>query len=49
MEVTEHCFTPRGRTLVPIEWGLVGSHNSFGRPGEEKNLLPLPGFKPQIM
>jgi len=40
---------PRGRTLAPIEWGLVDSHNSFGRPGEEQNLLSLPGFKPQIM
>jgi len=49
MGVTEHCFTRRERTPVLIEWVLVGYHNWFGCFGEEKNLLPLLGIKPQIV
>jgi len=29
--------------------GLDGPHSQFGYSGEEKNLLPLLGFEPQII
>jgi hypothetical protein len=35
-------------TLVPVEQRLGGPQSQYGCFGEEKNLLPLPGFEPWI-
>ena len=38
---------PRETPLVPTQHEAGGLQNGSGRLGEEKNLLPLPGFEPQ--
>jgi hypothetical protein len=42
-------FTPWKRTPLPTEQRLGGSQNQSGLFGEEKNLLPLLEFKPQVV
>jgi hypothetical protein len=42
-------FTPWSRTPVPTEKRFGGTQNQSGLFGEEKNLLPLLGFKSQTV
>jgi hypothetical protein len=37
----------RRETPVPNKW-LIGPQDWFGQFGEEKNLLPVLGFEPEV-
>jgi len=43
------CFAPGERTWHPISGRLIGPRRWFGRVGEQKNLMPLPGTEPRIV
>jgi len=43
------CFASGERTSHPISRRLVGPRRWFGRVGEQKNLMPLPGTEPRIV
>jgi len=43
------CCTPVKEPQYPLNRRLDGAHSWSGHFGDEKNLLPLLGFKPQIV
>jgi hypothetical protein len=42
-------FTPRPLYLWEIPWYLGRSQSRFGRYGQQKSFLPVPGFEPLII
>jgi hypothetical protein len=47
MEMSGHYYNPGNECRYPLTVRLGGLQSWWGCFGEEKNLLPLLGFKPQ--